>query len=378
MLIKPTFLTNQYCEKGKKMRVLHIINSLHTGGAEKLLVDSLPSYESHGVNADILLLNSDETPFLAELKKNFKGNIFYTHIKSYYSPLQPLAIKKYLNQNYDIIHCHLFPVLYWTALVKLASKTDTKLVFTEHSTKNRRIDNPLFLRFDKIVYSAYDKITAITPEVANVLKNKLNIQDDKIITVINGVNIAKFTCATAYDKNLFFDNASIILIQISRFQRAKDQKTLIQSLVYLPPYYKLLLVGDGEQKSDCETLVKTLNLQARVKFLGVRTDTDKLLKTSDIVVQSSHWEGFGLAAVEGMAAGKPIIASDVDGLNNIVDNYGLLFEQGNEKDLAAKILKLENDEVYDDISKKCAMRAKDFDISKMVENFITLYKNLSK
>ena len=74
-----------------------------------------------------------------------------------------------------------------------------------------------------------------------------------------------------------------------------------------------------------------------ILFLSVREDAISILKASDIVVMSSNFEGFGLAAVEGMAAGKPVIASDVEGLSNIVEGAGLLFEPHNEKDLAAKI-----------------------------------------
>ena len=360
------------------MKVLHIINSLHTGGAEKLLADSLPLYQEYGIETDLLLLNSDDTPFLQSLKSKFTGQIFYTHINSYYAPAQLWQIRKYLKSDYDIIHCHLFTVLYWTALAKLLANTPKKLVFTEHSTANRRLNNFAFLQVDKFIYRYYDKVIAITPQVKQVLIDKLHLPNQKVEVIYNGIDIEKFATATSYQKSMFFDDNDTIIIQVSRFQRQKDQQTVIHALSDLPENYKLLLVGDGGLKNDCQALANELNLQHRVKFLGVRMDVPALLKMADIIVQSSHWEGFGLAAVEGMAAGKPVIASDVAGLRDIVKDYGLLFEQGNAKELVSKILQLQDNNFYDDIAKKCAQRAGDFHILKMVEENIKLYRRMLK
>lgn len=357
------------------MKVLQIINSLETGGAEKLLIDSLSLYEERGVDIDLFLLQKNKTPFAAKLKKQFKGKIFYSKIRNLYSIKQVIEIKKYL-PNYDIVHVHLFPAFYWTALAKIILKSSTSLIFTEHNTHNRRIDNPLFRILDKFIYKKYTRITAITPQVKDVLVNKLKIPPKKIDVIYNGIDIRKYKMAQAYCKTDFFDSNSIILIQVSRFQKQKDQKTVIRALGLLPEQYKLLLVGEGQLREECEKLAFDLNIKERVKFLGVRMDIPELFKTSDIVVQSSHWEGFGLTAVEGMAAGKPVITSNVPGLANIVKDAGLLFEKGDEKELASKLLKLENIEYRKTISDRCQRKADEFDIHKMVSEMIEVYHKL--
>lgn len=358
------------------MRVLHIINNLHTGGAEKLLVETLSLYPNYGVSADVLLLDTSKTPFLNILKKNFKGNILVSSVKNIYSPLQIFEIRKYLEKGYDIIHVHLFPVLYWVSLAKFLKKTTSKVIFTEHNTDNKRLQNIFFRQVDRIIYKQYDKIIAITLQVKNVLIEKLKIPAEKIEVIHNGINIKKIQSAQAYNKSCFFDNKSFILIQVSRFQIQKDQKTVIQALNLLPFQYKLLLVGDGETKKESEALVEELKLNERVKFLGVRMDIPELIKTSDIVIQSSHWEGFGLAAVEGMAAGKPVIASNVPGLANLVKDAGILFEKGNENDLAEKILAMESLDDYNLISQRCLERAKIYNLDFMVESTAKLYHSL--
>lgn len=357
------------------MRVLHIINSLRMGGAEKLLADSLPLYQQFDVEVDLLLLDAENTPFLDELKQKFIGEIFTTKVKNCYSPLQILAIRKYI-KNYDLVHCHLFPVLYWTAIAKMFFDRSKKLIFNEHNTYNRRLSNSLFLYIDRFIYLFYEKIIAITPQVEKILIEKLKLSPQKVEIVYNGLLIQQYQDAQPYHKTEFFAEDDKIIIQISRFQLQKDQKTLIKALTLLPNQYKLLLVGDGELRPDCEKLAVELNLQNRIRFLGNRTDIPRLLKTADIAVQSSHWEGFGLSAVEAMASGKPIIASDVAGLGDVVRGYGLLFEKENAHHLAQQILLLENPELCQKVIEKVKRRASDFHISKMVEHYIKIYRNL--
>ena len=229
---------------------------------------------------------------------------------------------------------------------------------------------------DRFIYLFYEKIIAITPQVEKNLIEKLKLSPQKVEIVYNGLLIQQYQDAQSYHKTEFFAEDDKIIIQISRFQLPKDQKTLIKALTLLPNQYKLLLVGDGELRPDCEKLAVELNLQNRIRFLGNRTDIPRLLKTADIAVQSSHWEGFGLSAVEAMASGKPIIASDVAGLGDVVRGYGLLFEKENAHHLAQQILSLENPELCQKVIEKVKRRASDFHISKMVEHYIKIYRNL--
>lgn len=359
------------------MRVLHIINNLNIGGAEKLLVETLPLYESFGVQVDVFLLTKVDSPFVSAIEENFNGNIYYSGLKSVYNPCQILKIRDFIQHgDYDVVHAHLFPTLYWVSLVKTFFGIKIPIIFTEHSTHNKRLDKFIFRAIDRCIYRKYQNILAITPQVKQVLVQKLNINPEKVEVVYNGVEVDKYKQASPYAEGTFFEKGATILMQVSRFQAAKDQKTVIRALALLPQKYKLLLVGDGETKIECENLVQALSLQERVQFLGSRVDIPELLKTADIVIQSSHWEGFGLVAVEAMAAGKPIIASDVVGLRDIVSGYGLLFQKGNEDQLAKEIETLEDKRYYKEIADKCTERAEDFHITKMIKNNIAAYQQV--
>ena len=132
------------------------------------------------------------------------------------------------------------------------------------------------------------------------------------------------------------------------------------------------------KEEELELFTKTEKLKPRVFFLGKKTNVYEHLKASDFVVLSSRYEGLSLSSIEGMASGKPFIASDVLGLREIVNDYGVLFPQGDEKILANKILELnDNPDLYSETVKKCQERAEQFDIHIMVDEHIKLYKKIS-
>jgi len=360
------------------LRILNIINSMGIGGAEKLLVDILPMYNLHSENlvVDLLLLNGRRTFFLDALKSNFKGKIISLGVRSVYNIWHIFKICKYINK-YDVIHVHLFPSLYFVSIAKFILNSKVKLIFTEHNTVNKRINSGFFRCIDRLIYRNYALITAISPEVKDVLVRKLKLRN-KIEIIYNGIKLEKFEQAKPnIIDTKFEDGKDKILIQVSRFSIQKDQQTVIRAMTHLPNFVKLILVGDGELKTTCEQLVVTLGLEKRVRFLGIRDDIPSLLRASDIVVQSSIWEGFGIAAVEGMAAEKPVLSSDVPGLREIIDNAGLLFTKGDDAELARLIINLlEDRDYYSDVAAKCVSRAQRFDIGIMVQKFINIYESV--
>lgn len=358
------------------MRVLQVINSLHIGGAEKLLVESVPLYQQQNIEMDVLVLQDIKTPFYEILEKQSQGRIIGLTSKSVYNPFLILKIVPYL-KLYDVIHIHLFPALYWVVIAKLLAFSKIKLVYTEHNTHNKRRGHFIFKVIDSFIYSKLDSIIAITKGVEAELVRHL-ITSKEVSIVNNGINLESFTIKKA-DFFSYFPENTFKIIQVSSFTAQKDQQTLIKSLKYLPKNVSLLLVGAGPLLDVHKKIVKELHLSERVVFLGNRSDVPQLMNYADVVVLSSHWEGFGLAILEGMASRKPAIVGNIDGVREIVEGYGLLFDQGNAESLAKVIYSiLEDSNYYDEISEKCYQRAKAFDINYMVNQYITLYKNLQK
>ncbi|MGB3343718.1 MAG: glycosyltransferase [Aequorivita sp.] len=358
------------------MRILQIINSLSIGGAEKLIVDTVPLYQLKGIETDVLLLQNKKTSFWDELKLISKGSITGLTTNSIYNPFLIFKIIPYL-KKYDLVHLHLFPALYWVVLAKVFSLSSVALVYTEHNTNNRRRNSIFWRVLDRFIYSKISVIVTIAEEVDENLKEHLNFPGSKFKLINNGVDVSLYSNAVAYNKQDFFLNNDFLLIQVSSFRWQKDQPTLIKSLKFLPPNVKLLLVGEGDSKSDCINLVKELGLENRVRFLGNRNDVPQLLKTADVVVLSSKHEGLSLSNIEGMSVKRPFIGSNVPGIREVVKGHGLLFNQGDEKELANLITTLmTNPEFYQETVTTCFERAKEFDINKMVAEYIKLYKEV--
>jgi len=165
------------------MKVLHVINSLHIGGAEKLLVDFIPLVNKDGVNAEVLLLDGTSTKFKERLISQCETPV-YSLGASIYNPVHVFRIIRYL-KGYDLVHVHLFPALYFVALAKLLSFSRTPIIFTEHSTMNKRMCNRFFALVDKWIYSFYSRIICITEEVKQSLIFNLGIKEDRLEIINN-------------------------------------------------------------------------------------------------------------------------------------------------------------------------------------------------
>jgi glycosyltransferase involved in cell wall biosynthesis len=194
---------------------------------------------------------------------------------------------------------------------------------------------------------------------------------------LNGVDLKLFFNAKAYPliEIIGINDPSIRLItMVGRFSEQKDQLTLINSLLSLPHYYHLLLIGEGELKTISYDYVSKINLHSRVHFLGFRTDTERIIKSSFLTCLSSNWEGLSLFSIESMASGIPFIGSNVPGIKDIAENYVPLFEKGNSLELSKLILKFDNDgEYYSSISKKGLLRANEFSLEIMGNKYLNVY-----
>lgn len=356
------------------MKVLHIINNLGIGGAESLLVAILPIIRKQ-IEVEVLLLDDTEGPLFDKLKES-NINIIKLSNRRLYNPLIIFKLISIL-KNYSIVHVHLFPSMYYVAIAKLLGRVRVKLVFTEHSTSNRRLKSWMFRLMDRLVYLNYSKVVCITPEVSKVLID-LGVNKDTLEVIYNGIDLEKFSNAERYDRSeLGYDGQDIILVMVAAFRREKNHSLVIRGLSRLETRYKLLLVGNGYIKSQIESEVNELNLSDRVKFLGNRSDVERILKTCDISVLSSHWEGFGLAAVETMASGLPTVASDVPGLADVVRGGGILFAADDVADFINKIVSLEKKEYYNEVKDRCMGKAKKYDLNKTAEELVQLYHVLN-
>ena len=143
--------------------------------------------------------------------------------------------------------------------------------------------------------------------------------------------------------------------------------------------YHLFLAGGAETPEnqhifdECKARARNLN----VHFLGIRQDVPALLAAADVIVLSSLHEGMSLSVLEGMASGKPLITSDVDGLRDLVSGAGLLFPPGDAEKLAALLRQVcENPTLAREIGARCQERARQYDIAETARRYREEYNRI--
>lgn len=352
------------------MKILHVINSLSAGGAEKL-VSSLAKEQAKTNTVGVFTFNS-ATDVFSDFDTT-KLNRISTPSNNYFSLTNINALYKTI-KKYEIIHVHLFPSLYIVAILSIFLG-NKKFIFTEHNTHNRRREKKYLKHLEKIIYSRYKTIICITNSVKEELEKWIGAKPEKVV-ISNFIDIKEINDKVAYSKEyLGFKKKDIVLVMVGSFSKQKDQITILKALTLLPEDYKLVLVGDGKLRNTLESFTMENRLVNRVKFLGIRKDVYSILKACDYGIQSSNWEGFGIAALEYMACNLVTLGSDVPGLNEVIQVKENLFKRGDANNLVDLIINLNNVKIseYKLIQKRWIEK---FDIAFSNQKHIQIYKEL--
>ncbi|MGM9862468.1 MAG: glycosyltransferase [Muribaculaceae bacterium] len=358
------------------MRILQVVTSLQTGGVEKLVSQISPMLRSLGHDVEVALFDGCATPFLSAVEaQGIVVHRFSLSGRSVYSPKNLWQLWRLLRRgHYDVVHTHNTAPQLFAALCSILCHTT--YCTTEHSTSNRRRGSRFYALVDRWMYSRYSRVICISQKAEDNLRAFIGDKSSRIITINNGIDPTSITSASPLPD--FKPEGIKAVTMVAAFRWEKDQDTLIRALASLPERFHLYLVGDGARRPDCEHLAETLAIASRVHFLGLRTDVPRILRSSDYVVMSSHFEGLSLSSVEGMAAARPMIASDVDGLREVVGGSGILFPHGDDKALADAITRLDNAQAYyDEVADRCSRRAQTYDIHTMVDSYNSTYSTIT-
>lgn len=364
------------------MRILHIIDTLGMGGAENVLIGLTEGQRKLGNEVAVMpLVCAEHTPIRDVIESNGISVIPLVSSGSVYRPSFIWKISKFL-RHYDIVHVHLFPALYWAGIAKLLSFSKTSLVYTEHSTNNKRRKSRFLHIVDTIIYQySYKMIIACADKVLQSYKESFP-SVEHVCAINNGIDTQKFREAESYSKNelLGVSEDCFIVTMVARFMTMKRQDTIVEAMTKLPIDIHAVFVGGNETDEgliQVKRMASDLGVKDRVHFLYIRKDVPRILKTSDVVIMASDYEGLSLSSIEGMAAGKPFVATNVDGLREVVGGAGFLFENKDVSALARIINKLYKDKkLYVETSKQCQQRSMEFDAKRMTEAYMRVYNNV--
>ncbi|MFH0989730.1 MAG: N-acetyl-alpha-D-glucosaminyl L-malate synthase BshA [bacterium] len=283
-----------------------------------------------------------------------------------------VEVAKY--EKLDLFHCH-YAIPHATSAYlakQMLASGSIKVVTTLHGTDITLVGlEPSFLAVMKFSIEQSDGVTA----VSRFLKEKTltNYGIDKEIEVIpNFIDVNKYKRLPAQELlNHYAPSGEKILAHISNFRKVKrvHDVILIFDQVRKKVNAKLLLVGDGPERSSCEQLCRELGIQERVRFLGKQTDVINILSAADLFLMPSQSESFGLSALEAMACEVPVISSSVGGLPELQlhGQTGFIAEIGDVERMARYAIDLlTNQSKHQLFAQAARNRAIEFESSKIV------------
>ncbi len=359
-----------------EMKILQVIDFMpETSGGARFVVNLAKSLKSKNIDVDVLLIDGKKSHFIDELHCAGINTIHISSNINRFNLFYAFKVSKYLDK-YDVIHVHIFPSSYQVALARIFNNKSAPIVFTEHSSYNRRASNFLFRYIESFMYRRFSVIICLSSQVLSFLDKNLNIPKENYRIIENAVNTNLiFNCEIASRENLGLSDNDFLVMMSARLDRPKRQDLLINALRLLPTPIKVIFLGNGKNMSYLKELVLNNNLSERVLFLGARSDVFNLMKMVNVNVLASDYEGLSLAALEAMSTGKPFIASDVDGLNFVINNSQYVFKNDIES-LRNLILRLYQDQkFYKEASQYVFKRSKDFDINIMTHKYIDVYNS---
>lgn len=314
-------------------------------------------------------------------------------------PLRPNNIKAYRElkkiidgNGYDAVHCHTPMGAVITRLAaKSARKKGTKVIYTAHGFhffKGASVKNwMLFYPVEKYLSKYTDCLITINSEDCE-LAHKKKFRAGKIYKVHGvGVELDKFKAVDADEKARLraeygYDGDTFIMIYPADLSVRKNQPMLfdaLQKIAEKNKNVKLLLPGQPIRLEEYKRMISERGIADNVEFLGYRRDINNLVGLSDLSVASSFQEGLPINLIEAMAMGNAIVATDVRGNNDAVEDgvNGYLVPVGDSDLMAEKILELMNDrEKLRTFGENGLDMVKDFSTENVNREMLTIYGNL--
>ncbi|NIR50720.1 glycosyltransferase [candidate division KSB1 bacterium] len=322
-----------------RISVLHIIHTLEHGGAEKLLLSTVREMKN-SVNLTVCSMYGND-----QLIEDFEAEdipIFRLNWKNKYNPLIVFKLMQIIKQvQPDLVHTHLF---FATVYGRIAARLGgIPVISTEHNESNW--NKNWFSRVAYRLSARYaSRIVAVSEAVKTALINKGQIPASKVSVLHNAIRVHEFRKSTPADRMHYNE---FVVGSVGRLDHRKGFDVLLRAISKIKDSdipIKCILVGAGKEERKLKRLAAALKIEEQVVFVGMQKDILPYLRQMQVFVLPSRNEGLGIALLEAMAAGCPVVASHVGGPAEIIEHgsNGWLVPPENSGALASAILRLQD------------------------------------
>jgi glycosyltransferase involved in cell wall biosynthesis len=305
------------------MHILHLVDGLRIGGAEKLIVTFAQTIRHFSADLMVATLQQNEPSMVKQIEES-GASVIPFHSRKLINPIRFLRLWQFVRQNqFDIIHTHLTSANILGAII--GRLTQTPVFTTIHNTKLSSQNHLYHGRLENwMLKNMTTQVIGVGQEVAERHQQRLGL--DQVLALPNAVSIPEPLSESGrirLRKELVDDPDAIILLAVGRLVAQKGYPDMLRAFATLQktfPNTRLLIAGQGKERAILSNMIADLNLEDRAILLGMRHDIANLLSAADIFVSTSHWEGLPVSLLEAMAAKKPCVATAVGDVPLVLDN----------------------------------------------------------
>ena len=342
-----------------RLKVLHVLNRLAGGGAERLVLD-LVNHSDMDIEVSVATVMSGGE--LAPVFADAGIKVRCANRKRLHPGLSAIRTLRRWCRDVDVVHTHLWGGDFFGGIA--ARSVGRPLISTVHNTRGDG-----WLR-DWILGHARsaDICVGVSPDALSFARS-YGVPEERLRCIPNGVDLSRFR------KSAWEPGPPWRLLFVGRLTEQKGLDCLIRALVGLNDV-QLYVVGDGVDRGKLEDLAASLGVD--VVFRGWTMNVAKEYENSHLVVIPSRWEGFGLVAVEAMASGRPVLGTAVGGLEAVLADVGAVVQSDDVDGLRKEIERLiGNTKELEDRAAAGAEYAQKWSIRKTVATYEELYRALA-
>lgn len=353
-------------------KVAMIVPSFCVAGAETMAAQLAAYVDRTRFDLSLLVMSSDLGTSLDRYIAESGVNVTYFNKPAGFSLSVMLRISRFLNDfQPDVIHTHLSA---WIYALPWAMLRNIRIIHTVHSMPQHECAGILAKIRRRLHRNGKIIPVGISDSITRDLLSYYSLSAERVETVFNPVDIRKFSAGNRQPRS----GEPLTFINVARFSPVKNQALLVEAFARVHmriPHTRLLLLGDGELRIHVEEKVRELELEDVVRFTGNIPYVRDMLLQSDIFVLSSDYEGLPMTILEAMAAGLPIIATNVGGVPDIVKENGILIEYPEVDSLAnAMVCLAEDAELRLKMGRISSLMAEQYDIRKVTAQYEALYE----
>ena len=362
------------------MKIILVINSLGTGGAERLLTSLADRYvvlghevflvrchgaaELHPQDARVKLIN-------LEMKRSFLGVLAAL-----------LRLRRLLIELHpDVVNSHLVHANILCRVLRIFSPIPVLVTSAHNNNEESQMRMLAYRLTDRLANIS----TNVSADAVSAFEKKHAVRSGRMLPILNGIDASVFyhdvNARLAIRSSMAISNSATVLLAVGRLWEAKDYPNMLHSLLQLQSlglFPELWIVGEGPLRNDLMNLAGVLGLQNQVKFLGLRSDILALMSACDVYLMSSAWEGLPMVILEAMACECPVVATDCGGVREALGSAKFLAPPGDPAALAqtlATVLALAPVELKQLGQSNRQRVLEHFSLETTAQHYLSLYQN---